>query len=73
MYLGFFFFSFLFRAAPAAYGGSQARGPIGAAAATYTTVHGNAGSFSHGVRPGISFWILAGFVTAEPQWELLSL
>ena len=29
--------SFLFRAAPSAYGGSQARGPIRATAATYTT------------------------------------
>ena len=28
---------FFFRATPAAYGGSQARGPIGAIAAAYTT------------------------------------
>ena len=57
------------RVAPAAYGGSQARGLIGAAAAslrhsqqqhgirtvsvTYTTAHGNAGSLAHLARPGI--------------------
>ena len=35
----FFFLSFcLFRVIPMAYGGSQARGPIGAVATTYTTV-----------------------------------
>ena len=42
-------------AAPAAYGGSQARGRIGAppqlgiraASAAYTTAHGNAGSLTH--------------------------
>ena len=62
----FFFFFCLFafaRATLAAYGGSQARGPIGAVAtglrqshsnggiraesATYTTAHGNAGSLTH--------------------------
>ena len=60
----FLFFVFcLFRAAPVAYGGSQARGLIGAvaalptpepqqhgiraASATYTTAHGNAGSLTH--------------------------
>ena len=46
----------LSRAAPEAYGGSQARGQIGAVAAdlhqshsytTYTTAHGNAGSLIH--------------------------
>ena len=53
----------LFRAAPTAYGGSQARGPIGAVAAglhhsysnvesepvsvIYTTAHGNDGSLTH--------------------------
>ena len=63
----FFFFFFLFRATPAAYGGSQARGPIravaaglyhshsnvGSESATYTTAQGNAGSLTHWVRPGI--------------------
>ena len=41
--------------------------------ATYTTAHGNAGFLTHWVRPGIkpaSSWILARFVTTEPQWEL---
>ena len=40
---------------------------------TYTTVHGNAGSLTHWVRPGIepmSSWILVRFVTTDPQWEL---
>ena len=81
----------LFRAAPAAYGGSQARGRIGAVAAgphhshsntgselpqTYcTTVHGNAGSLTHGGRTGIepaSSWIPVGFVSTAPQRELPS-
>ena len=59
----FSFFSFLFRAAPGAYGSSQARGGMGAAAAglhnshsngqipavpwTYVTVCGNARSLTH--------------------------
>ena len=33
----FFFFFFFFRATPVAFGSSHARGPIGAAAASYTT------------------------------------
>ena len=40
-----------------------------------TTAYGNAGSLTHCVRPGIelaSSWILVGFVTSEPQWELLT-
>ena len=46
------FFSFLFRAAPTAYGSSQARGQIRAAqildaSVTYTTAHHNAGSLTH--------------------------
>ena len=58
----------LFRAAPVAHGGSQARGGIGAVAAglhhshsnarselsvTYTTARRNTGSLTHGARPGI--------------------
>ena len=46
---------------------------IQAASATYTTAHGNAGSLTHWVRPGIkpkSSWILVRFATAEPWWEL---
>ena len=54
-----FFFFCIFRAAPEACGGSQARGLIGGIAAglhhshsntrsaTYTTAHGNAGSLTH--------------------------
>ena len=60
--------SSFFRTAPAAYGGSQARGSIGAAAAslpqpqqcgirvksmTYTTDHGNTRSLTPWARPGI--------------------
>ena len=54
----------LFRATLEAYGASQARGPVEAVPA-YTTAHGNAGSLTHGARPGIepaSSWILDGFV-----------
>ena len=58
----------LFRATPLAYGDSQARGLVGAAAAghchtqqlriqaasvTYTTAHGNAASLTHWARPEI--------------------
>ena len=84
-----FFFVLFFRVTPEAYGSSQARGQIEAAAAglshghsgtaseprlTYTTAHGNTRSLTHWTRPGIkpiSSWILARFVTAEPQQELL--
>ena len=69
-YLFIYLFSFcLFRAAPVAYGSSQARGGIGAVAAslwpqpqqctiwavslTYTTAHGSTGSLTHWARPGI--------------------
>ena len=85
-----FFFSIfgVFRATLVTYGGSQARGQIGAAAvprpqlqqcqipaasATYTTSHGNAGSFTHWVRPGIepaSSWLLVRLASTELQWEL---
>ena len=39
----------------------------------HSSVLGNAGSSTHCERPGIkhtSSWILVGFVTTEPQWEL---
>ena len=64
----FFFFLVFSRAAPTAYGGSQARGLIRALAAglhhshsnawselcvTYITAHGNARSLTHRARPGI--------------------
>ena len=47
---------------------------IRAMSATYTTAHGNTGSFTHWARPGIeptTSWFLVGFVPAVPQWELL--
>ena len=40
---------------------------------TYTTAQGNPGSLTHWARQGIkpmSSWILAGFITIEPQQEL---
>ena len=79
------FFFFLFRAAPMAYGSSQARDlieaepgglekhRIWAMSATYTMTHGNSRSLTHWVRPGIkpmSSWTLLGFITTEPWWEL---
>ena len=39
----------------------------------YTIAHSNARSLTHWTRPEIkpkSSWILVGFVTAEPRWEL---
>ena len=42
----------------------------------YNTAHCNARLLTHGVRLGIepaSSWILVGFVSAEPQQELLYL
>ena len=44
-----------------------------AVSATYTTAHGNPGSLTHWRGPKIepaSSWVLVGFVTTEPQWEL---
>ena len=46
---------------------------IQAAYATYTTAHGNAGSLTHWVRPGIeptASRFLVRFTSAAPQWEL---
>ena len=66
--------SLFFKAAPVAYGGSQAGGLIGAAA---TSLHHSlhlCQILAHGMRPGVEpalSWILVGFITAEPQWELL--
>ena len=77
-----------FRATPAAYGGSQPRGQIGAAAAGLHHSHSNAEFEPHlrptpqlaamsdpQPRPGIeptSSWILVGFISAELQWTLLA-
>ena len=48
LFLPFFFFFFaFFRAAPEAYGGSQARGPIGAIAAGLHHSHSNTRSQPH--------------------------
>ena len=48
---------------------------IQALSATYIIAHGNAGSLSHWVRPGIELttsWLPVGFVSTVSQWELLS-
>ena len=40
---------------------------------TYTTAHGNTGSLTHRVRPGIepaTPWFLVGFISSVPRWEL---
>ena len=39
----------------------------------HTTAHGNTGSLNYQARPGIEptlSWILVGFITVEPWWEL---
>ena len=46
-YILFFFFFCIFRAAPVAYAGSQARGPIGAVATGLCHSHTNEGSEPH--------------------------
>ena len=72
-YLSPFFF-LVFRASIMAYGSSQARGWIGATAASHSHSHSNAKFPIHSVRPGIrpvSSWILVRFISAAPQWELL--
>ena len=70
-----------------AYGGSEARGQIGAAARAYVTAtempdlshifNPHHGSWQHwilnplseaGDQPATS-WLLAGFISAAPQWE----
>ena len=46
---------------------------IQATSVIYTTAHSNAGSLTCWARPGIKpacSWILVGFITTEPQWEL---
>ena len=85
----FFFFLCVcvcfFKATSKAYGSSQTRGWIEAAAdglhcshsnagsepwsLTYTTAHSDSRSLTHWAEP-IASWILVQFVTAEPQWEL---
>ena len=78
-----FFLSF--RATPAVYRNSQARGlirvtaaglgqrQIQASSATYTTAHGNARSLTHWARSGIepaTSWFLVRFISAAPHQEL---
>ena len=79
----FFFFSSLFRAAPTAYGGSQARGEVGAIALAYATATAMPDprcicDLHHSSRP---CWILNPlseanlhmanrFISAESWWEL---
>ena len=63
----FFFFFLLFRAAPPAYGDSQARGPIGVLAAGHS--HSHTGSLTHWERPGIKpkiSWFLVRFISDAP-------
>ena len=69
IYLFLNFFS-LFGATPMPHGGSQDRGPIGAAAARRHYSHSNAGSFTHWARPGVepkSSWFLVGFASVTPR------
>ena len=45
-----------------------------ATSATYTTAHGNAGSLTHWMSPGIepaSLWMLVRLISARPLWGLL--
>ena len=78
LFIYLFIYFCLFRAAPVAHGGSQARSQIRAVAATLHHSHSNAGSLTHWARPGIqpkSSWILVGFVnhgatTGTPTWDL---
>ena len=66
-------FFFLLRATLTAYGGSQARGQIGAAAAGLCHRHRNGGSLTHRAGPRMeptSSWILVVFIITEPQREL---
>ena len=47
---------------------------IQATSMTYTTAHGNAGSLTHGARPGIgpaTSRFLVRFISAVPWWEFL--
>ena len=46
---------------------------IPAASVTYAAAFGSAGSLPHWTRPGVkpaSSWLLVGFVSTTPQWEL---
>ena len=73
LYLFIYLFSlFVFsRVAPTAYGGSQARGQIGAAAASLHHSHSNTRSLTHWAGPGFkptTSWFLVGFVN-HTEWS----
>ena len=68
--LNFFFFPAFLGMHPQHMEGSQARGGIRAATATYTIGHGTTRSFKS-LNKAESSWILVGFVITEPQRELL--
>ena len=58
-----------------AYARATAKWDPWAVSATYTAAQGNARSLTHWASPGIeptSSQILVGFVTAEPQWKVLT-
>ena len=76
-----FFFFLLFRATTVAYGISKTRGRNWAGAAGLHHSHSNMGSepclqpisqltAMPDIKPASS-WIIVGFITTEPQWELL--
>ena len=81
-YFCVFFFSWLFRATPEAYGSSQTRGWVKrcsckpmpqpcqtwATSVTYTTAHSNTGSFTHWAGLGDGTQVL---MDTDPQQELL--
>ena len=72
----FFFFFFFCFLGPHLRSCSWARGRIGAPPTSLHHSHRSARSLIHWVRPGsepASSWIPVGFITAEPQWELLIL
>ena len=67
------FFFFFLRAAPTAYGGSQALAYATATAMPYLSHDCNIGSLTCWARPGIepeSSWMLVRFVSSEPGQEL---
>ena len=76
-----FFFLFVFsRAAPAAYGGSHTRGPIGAVAASLQQSHSNTGSklhlwsiytTAHGNAGSLTHWARPGIKKLTTSWFLV--
>ena len=69
----FLFINFFFLLFRAAYGSSQARGRVGAVAASLSQSHSNARSLTHWARPGIeptTSWFIVRFISAAPWREL---